>query len=118
LTKQMKCKRCGQCCETVAISVSPKELKQHYMDWSKNVKDKHKVAGIDLIYPMLKYIGYDRKVGKYRYRCRFLETKGKIKSCGIHDIKPNMCSSYGLREKFKMGIEGSANQRLYPKCVF
>ncbi len=114
----MKCKRCGNCCENIALAMSPKEFKKHYMDWVNEVKDRRKVSEIHLLYPMMKYKGYDRKVKRYRYICRFLEVKNGLKTCGIQDIKPEMCRQYGVPEKLKMGVEGSLNQKLYPNCVF
>lgn len=115
-----KCGRCGQCCETFAISISPQEIKKSYYSWKKDNRKFYHYKDIDLLYPMLIYTGYDRKKGKYRYKCRFLEKDKKGKAtCVIQDIKPTVCKSYGQRDRLDLHEHHArSNKGLYPKCVF
>jgi Fe-S-cluster containining protein len=115
----MKCKRCGTCCDNMALGVSPEELKKYYYNWKDDVKDTDRASSIDLIYPMLIFKGYDKKVKRYRYKCKHLIRKGKKAICSIYPIRPDaLCAQYGLRENMTMGIVGSINNQLYPGCVF
>jgi len=126
----MKCKRCGCCCENVAISVSPQELKKNYEAWIAGNKGVEKFEEIYLLYPMLEYKRYNKKYTRYIYKCKHLKYeykhKGilatrhdkKIAVCTIQENKPSMCKKYGMEERMSMGIIGSFNKELYPTCVF
>jgi Fe-S-cluster containining protein len=127
----MKCKRCGCCCENVAISLSPKELKKNYEAWIAGNKKIEHYEEIYLLYPMLEYKRYNKKYYRYVYKCKFLKYEyigcknrlatrhdKKIAICSIQDNKPKMCKKYGMEEKLSMGIVGSFNKELYPTCVF
>ena len=87
------CKRCGHCCQRLFIAFTKAQLAKAYDDW------RHQRGNgtpyeyeIFLLYPMLRHIE-DTTHGAY-YRCVHLEFAGKEATCGIHDIKPWMCSAY------------------------
>jgi len=90
----MKCKRCGACCKKIYIPYSPKQLRNNYMAWIKQLKRPKIIEDIFLIYPMLKYLSYNKKRKRYIYSCVHLnKEKGKFK-CGIQKIKPRMCADF------------------------
>ena len=101
-TAKMKCRRCGKCCARLGIDKSPTKLKAMYTDW---VKSKNKLVVIEdiyLIYPMLRFIVYDKKAKLYMYSCIHREKKKGKATCGIQSIKPKMCSQfpYGMKSNF------------------
>jgi hypothetical protein len=103
----------------MALGVSPKEMEKNYFDWKNDVKDRAKVMYIDLLFPMLIPLGYDRKEKRYRYKCKHLIFRGKKAVCSIYKIRPAFpCKDYGQHEKYRMGTVGSLNRELYPNCVF
>lgn len=115
----MNCKRCGQCCENVALTISPKELEKSYNSWYGNKHNFVEYKQIYLLYPMLEYKGYDKKVKRYRYSCKHLKFERKKAFCTIQKIKPTLCYEYGTNSKLNMGANiASENKKLYPKCVF
>lgn len=119
----MKCKRCGQCCENMALQVTPKELERYYRDWDNSVKNRTKVSYIYLLYPMLLPLGYDRKIKRWRYKCKHLIRKNGKAVCTIRKHRPaSPCRSYGEENtdnKFNMAYNlEPRNKKLYPKCIF
>lgn len=111
------CRRCGQCCESVALKVSPKDLREDYLSWIDDTKRTLNFSGIHLIYPMLEFLRYDKKIGRYRYRCKHLKKENGKAICTIYEIRPSMCTEYGQESLHTMGEIIPKNRRLYPKCV-
>lgn len=116
----IKCKRCGQCCENMALEFTPKELETCFDQWKKSEPQFHKLTDIHLVYPMLRFIRYDKKINRYRYRCVHLSIDKTGKACcDIHKHKPDVCKSYGSPNRtLTMGIAVRVNKDFYPKCVF
>jgi len=119
----VKCSNCGHCCQNVAITQSPATLKEWYLNWRDNKKHpdgaKKKFANdIWLLFPMLMYKGFDKKVKRHRYFCKNLKKiKGKNEyTCTIYPIRPEMCAEFG-RDAIKHGyLMDKSNKKLYPKC--
>jgi len=103
----------------MALLLSPKELEKSYLYWKDNNKYKYYISFVEIyiIYPMLEFKYYDKKVKRYRYSCKHLKYKGKKAYCSIQKIKPRLCSDYGQENKLTMGQSRAHNQKLYPKCV-
>ena len=102
------CARTGQCCLSIPIDWSPKELREAWEGKKANRSGARYVEDIDLLYPMLAGRCKGKRKGhrpngkvywKYIYGpCRNLDwaiEKGALKpSCAIHDNKPRMCSGF------------------------
>jgi Fe-S-cluster containining protein len=92
-----KCVRCGKCCQHLTFNKSPKQLKEEYNEWFNSIKIKgNYTRDIFLIYPMLKYKKYNKKVKRYIYECKHLKFVKNKAMCTIQDIKPRMCSIFPL----------------------
>ena len=111
------CKRCGHCCERFFIAATQAQLAKAYDDW---VHQRGNSAlyqyEIFLLYPMLRHIE-DGDGGSY-YRCVHLERKGKIATCGIHDIKPWVCSAYPRYVGHPITKGKAVRERVSSDCVF
>lgn len=109
----MKCNRCGKCCQHLTLHYSSRKLKEEYLKWF-NQKGGTYVQEIYLIYPMLKYICYDKKIKSYIYKCmhfkKLLNRKGL---CKIYNIKPKMCENFPFYHK-KIGN----NFSIYKTCGY
>jgi len=111
---KLACSQCGQCCKNVALSESPKKLKEYFKTWLKS-RPKEKVTDIWLLYPMLKPKGFDKKVKKWRYSCVHLKKEGDVFKCGIYSMRPYMCKDFGS-VAIRTGVPDRASRKLYPKC--
>jgi len=135
--KELKCKRCGQCCSQMILPVSPLRLKRKYLSWKlwyrKTIRKKeyqknhNTLRDVWLVYPMLVFIreapefeeqtqsGDVKSERKYMYRCKNLEMENGVATCTIHDIKPYLCSCYGEIPAIesKKGFNS-----YYPNCVW
>lgn len=107
--------RCsGHCCADFTIPYSPEEIKRRYAHWKRgetkllfksaprDLEDPI-VNDIDLIYPMLIYLGHYASPSKefvnapivepsHHYTCKHYDKK--THNCTIYDIRPGMCSEY------------------------
>ncbi len=113
-----KCKQCGQCCNDVWLTWSPKELRVGFDAWDNSKKGVAYVGGIHLIYPMLRF---KFKKGKYwHYRCVHVEQrKDKKWYCGIHKIKPKMCEQFPYSGGIDLRMGGKPNKpSQYEGCGF
>jgi hypothetical protein len=108
----------------MALTHSPSYLEKWYAEWMQGHTPGKDTFGIYLIYPMLTYLGYDRKVNRYRYRCKHLvESKNGKCSCSIYKHRPRYpCAEYGTgdvtRIRMGAGDDKPKNGKLYPGCVF
>lgn len=117
------CNRCGQCCENMAVSVSPEDFKKAYLNWVNGRKKGIQYTDSHLLYPMLTYLGYDKKVKKHRYKCKhFTRDKTGLGVCTIYNIRPAFpCIDFGRDEARGLRLcskPGKGNKKLYPECVF
>jgi Fe-S-cluster containining protein len=103
--REPACLRTGQCCRTIPIHLSPRQLREAYRGWRDGTLPPQKppIEDIHLLFPMLG----DRCLGKkvavledgsrsfiYLYGpCRNL-IEGPVPACGIHEDKPAMCRRY------------------------
>lgn len=98
-----KCNRCGQCCQDVWLSWSPKKLKTAYKNFRFNDRKGPWPADVYLIYPMLIFKKKDEYPGtghtRYRYRCLHYSKKN---GCRIHNIKPEMCTRFPYYHEVKI----------------
>lgn len=96
------CLRTGRCCETVLLTLSPRQLKAYYMNWV-NGGPPPELFEVWLIYPMLagrargKLVVENRTFYVYG-PCKNLEFELKggvaLGKCSIHEDRPAMCRSY------------------------
>lgn len=107
------CARTGQCCLSIPISWSPREMREAWETWKYQKKGGIHVEDIDLLWPMLAGRCKGKRQGRrpdgstywtYIYGpCRNLDwaiEKGALMpSCAIHDNKPRMCSGFPYYEK-------------------
>lgn len=115
-----RCKKCGQCCRNMGLIHPPSYFEKWYKEWLDNETPGKDVHAIYLIYPMLIPLGYDRRVKKYRYRCKHLTAGNR---CSIYPYRPKYpCKEYGTGDPDRIRMDQFAyqkrNTKLYPKCVF
>jgi len=135
--EELKCKRCGQCCSQIVLPLSPLRLKRNYMLWKDwHDKTRRRVSKVKrrtvpheiwLIYTMLIFIreanefngitqaGNIQGEKKYMYRCKHLVMENGKAVCTIHEIKPDMCSSYGT---IPATYASKGYNSYYPNCVW
>ena len=109
-----KCDRQGTCCMRIPLPVSPRQLRESYLEFRARLSDPKAtplamgkpIGGtnthrdIDIIYPMLvgRCLGKKVMSGATMYiygPCRNFSMNGEgLGECAIHETKPWMCSSY------------------------
>ena len=104
----------------MALGLSPKDLENSYKSWNSESKEFVTFEDIHLIYPMLIYKGFDKKIQRYRYTCKHLDYDKKGRAfCQIQGIKPDVCKRYGTeKQEMDMGYKKSVNQEYYPGCAY
>jgi len=85
----MICKKCSHCCKGFTVYERLSKLRKYYFKW-KNENNKSYID-INIIYPMLIPLSYDRKTKFHKYNCKHLSKKGL---CKIQNKKPDMCKMY------------------------
>lgn len=104
------CKRCSRCCEYLMLTLSKEDLKEQYLGWYKS-KIKDCIEDIFLIYPMLRYIKFDKKLKRHIYKCVHLKKDKNNKGmCEIHGIRPKMCSGFPSYRSTQMCLNRNPSQ--------
>ena len=104
------CEKCGKCCEYLMLKLSPQTLKKEYIRWDTRDGGNY-TSDIYLIYPMLKYKFFDKKVKSHIYQCiHFKRDKNGKGKCVIHDIRPSMCSNFPSYNKISMYLDRNPSQ--------
>jgi len=119
--KKLECNQCGQCCNNMALKISPDELRESYLNWRHNKTDnegkiKNHYAESWLLYPLLKHKHFDKKSDSHRYSCRALGRKAGKYVCGIYEDRPKMCADFG-DEAIQTGVPlDKGHKKLYSDC--
>jgi len=116
----LECNQCGECCQKIAVDISPYKLKVAYNQWFKQKKKKKwSFSDIHLLYPSFVYKGFSKKKNRHIYSCKHLKKERGTEKyiCTIYAIRPkNPCVSFG-EEAIKTGKPlGPGTKKLYPKC--
>jgi len=124
--RKIRCTQCGVCCSEFTFNKlygAPSYFKYIYMleailyhlgdQYQIGQKRRefynnfffYKPEDARMLYLMLEPKGFDERVQKHVYSCRFL----KDKKCSIYDIRPPACRDYGI--KYPASHEGCAYKR-------
>jgi Fe-S-cluster containining protein len=123
---KLGCRRCGSCCKSILLHLSPRQIREGYDGWKKQISGVIAFQDIFLIAPMVMGLcrGKIREGKGFRYvygPCRHLIIGDKSCRCAIHSIRPELCKGYPYYahiQSVKMGLRKDWNEGYIKGCGY